>query len=106
MTNKQIETRIARVREMESRLDRSEAAIRALDEALTGYENILDEYRTLEDYYGSFEWRDDFDADEQGLLPEDLKRGVLSEDAVYDLLTEHKKLLIRMSQLVHEFQKA
>lgn len=43
MTDKQIETRIARVREMESRLDRSEAAIRALDEALTGYENILDE---------------------------------------------------------------
>ena len=35
-----------------------------------------------------------------GKLPADLKRGVLSEDAVYDLMTEHRELLVRMLRLV------
>ena len=42
----------------------------------------------LEEYYTSGEWRNDYEADEAGLLPSDLKRGVLSQDGVYDLLTE------------------
>ncbi len=100
---KQIATQISRVREMETFLDKSDAAFKALSEALTGYEEILDGYQRLEDYYGGTEWRDDFEADEQGLLPADLKRGVLSEDAVYDLISDHKKLLIRMSHLVYGF---
>lgn len=100
---KQIATQISRVREMETFLNKSDAAFKALAEALTGYEEILDGYQRLEDYYGGAEWRDDFEADEQGLLPADLKRGVLSEDAVYDLIYDHKKLLIRMSHLVYGF---
>ena len=88
---------------MEYYLDKADAAMKALDEALSGYEAILNEYHRLEDYYGSPEWRADFEADEDGLLPQDLKRGVLSEDAVFDLITEHKKLLIRMSHLVYGF---
>ena len=34
----------------------------------------------------------DFEADEAGLLPKGLKRGVLSEDGIYDLLEEYKEL--------------
>ena len=38
----------------------------------------LDEQiRELELYYGSTEWKQDYAADEAGLLPPDLKRGVL-----------------------------
>ena len=40
----------------------------------------------LEAYYTSKDWRFDFELDEAGLLPAGLKRGVLSEDGVYDLL--------------------
>ena len=40
----------------------------------------------LEEYYTSGEWRADYEADEAGLFPVDLKRGVLSQDGVYDLL--------------------
>ena len=36
--------------------------------------------------------------DEAGKLPKDLKRGVLSEDAVYDLITDHEHLLERMEK--------
>ena len=42
----------------------------------------------MSDYHGSKQWRKDFEADEQGLYPEDLKRGVLSEDGVYNLLEQ------------------
>ena len=42
----------------------------------------------LADYYESGQWLADFEADEAGLLPSDLKRGNLSEDGIYNLLFE------------------
>ncbi len=45
--------------------------------------------RALEIYYGSAVWKQDFFDDEAGLLPADLKRGVLSEDGLYGLLEEY-----------------
>ena len=74
-----------------------------LAERVAFYESLFDEVsaagdsrasdidqklRLLDDYYTSGQWRADYEADEQGLLPDDLKRGVLSQDALYDLLTE------------------
>ena len=40
--------------------------------------------------YTSVEWQNDYEADERGEFPPDLKRGVLSQDALYDLLEETK----------------
>ena len=40
----------------------------------------------LVDYYESGQWRKDYEADERGELPRDLKRGVLSQDGLWDLL--------------------
>lgn len=40
--------------------------------------------------YESGEWREDYEADERGELPPNMKRGVLSQDALYDLLGERK----------------
>ena len=42
-------------------------------------------------YYASGEWMEDYEADERGELPPDLKRGVLSQDALYELLEEAKQ---------------
>jgi len=42
----------------------------------------------LEKYYTSDAWKRDFAADEAGLLPKELKRGVLSEDGIYSMLEE------------------
>lgn len=44
----------------------------------------------LEIYYASEEWKQDFEADEAGLLPEKLPRGVLSEDGLYELLEDYR----------------
>lgn len=43
--------------------------------------------RLLEAYYTGGQWREDYEADERGELPPTLKRGVLSQDALYDLLS-------------------
>ena len=45
--------------------------------------------RTLSDYMESGLWRLDYERDERGEFPPDLKRGVLSQDGLYDLLAEY-----------------
>ena len=44
--------------------------------------------RELMDYYFGGQWLLDYQADERGELPPELKRGVLSEDGVWNLITE------------------
>ena len=44
--------------------------------------------RELTDYYFGGQWLQDYQADERGELPKDLKRGVLSEDGVWNLIAE------------------
>ena len=41
--------------------------------------------RVLTRYYENGRWQRDYEMDEKGLLPRDLKRGVLAQDALYDL---------------------
>ena len=45
---------------------------------------------TLTQYYESGLWLKDYELDEKGLLPRSLKRGVLSQDAVYNFLARIK----------------
>jgi len=47
--------------------------------------------RMLTRYYQGGQWLQDYELDEKGLLPCGLKRGVLSQDAVFDLLDEINK---------------
>ena len=42
----------------------------------------------LRNYYFGGQWLLDYQADERGELPPELKRGVLSEDGVWNLLSE------------------
>ena len=44
--------------------------------------------RELMDYYFGGQWLADYQADERGELPKNLKRGVLSEDGVWNLIAE------------------
>ena len=42
----------------------------------------------LIDYYESGQWLQDYEADERGELPRNLKRGVLSQDGLWELLSK------------------
>ncbi len=77
---------IERIRAMEEKLNAALAAVDAMEKALDAYRGALPGIRELDAYLSGGEWRQDFEADEQGLLPADLRRGVLSEDGIYDLL--------------------
>ena len=83
---------IARIRQMERRLDRALLAVKRLSTALDKWEAVQEDIATLDKYYGSDEWKQDFADDEAGLLPAALKRGVLSEDAIWNLLADCKEL--------------
>ena len=49
---------------------------------------IQEAIRILAEYYASDEWKQDYANDEAGLFPKDLKRGVLSEDGIWNTLSE------------------
>ena len=87
-----IMTRIERITHMEGLLDKSTEVIARLEQALEDFAALQPDIAELEAYYSSPQWRKDFEADEAGKLPKDLKRGVLSEDGIYDLLTDYRCL--------------
>ena len=76
-----------RVQRMEETMDRVSQAVKTCDK-YDGYDRDVSE---LKSYYES-EWRSDFEKDEAGSFPQDMKRGVLSEDGLYNLLDEVKQL--------------
>ena len=101
-----------RVREMEGVFDRASALMKAIEDTMaytekgSGIETpaakakatraakklrreLQETIGKLEAYYESPLWKEDFEADEQGRFPAGMKRGVLSEDGVYDLLEEY-----------------
>ena len=84
---------ITRIRQMERRLNTALAAVKRLTTALDKWEAAQEAIAALDEYYGSDVWRQDLADDEAGLLPEGLKRGVLSEDGLYELLDENNRLL-------------
>ena len=84
--------RTDRIAHYEANMDRIIRVVR-LDGITPGvYESVLPDLKELEDYYTSPEWQEDYAADEAGLLPESLKRGVLSQDGISDLLDRFRDL--------------
>ena len=77
---------IERIQHMEKLLD---FIIEARKEQHANQEKsarIQEAIRILAEYYASDDWKRDFADDEAGLLPKDLKRGVLSEDGIWNIL--------------------
>ena len=85
-------TRIERITHMENLLDKSAEVIRRLEQALEDLAALQPDIAELEAYYTSPQWRKDFEADEAGKLPKDLKRGVLSEDGIWNVLEDYQRL--------------
>ena len=81
---------IERISQMEEILDRASSVMAELEKNLSELESLQPDIQKLEAYYTGKDWKADFRLDEQGKLPKDLKRGVLSEDAIYDLLEKNR----------------
>ena len=77
---------LERIAYMEALLDDALAAAHAYTGTPEQRQRIQPMIDALSSYYHSPQWMKDYEDDEAGRLPKDLKRGVLSQDAVYDLL--------------------
>lgn len=87
---------IERITQMERKMERAAMAVLNLSAALEEYEAVQGDIITLSEYYSSAEWKQDFDDDEAGKLPTSLKRGVLSEDGIWNLLEDVHELNNRL----------
>ena len=93
---------IERIKQMELHLDRASSAVMQLSAALDNYIDVQESISALDEYYSSDDWKQDYADDEAGLLPPNLRRGVLSEDAVWNLLSDTKEMNIRLLETVAE----
>ena len=91
-----------RITYMEQILDEATEAVSSLSKALKKYSAVQDKLQELFAYYSSEQWRQDFDDDSAGKIPSNLKRGVLSEDAIYNLLADVTRLEDQMKKLTSQ----
>lgn len=83
---------IERINKMEAAMDRVSKAVKNCQKVLEQFAALEEDIDMLNDYYMDGEWRKDYEDDEKGKLPKSLKRGVLSQDALFDLLEESDQL--------------
>ena len=79
--------------QMESLLDKAKARLDMLEKMIAEYREFQSEIQKLDEYYTSQQWKDDFAMDEASEFPDKLKRGVLSEDGIYNLLERNKEMM-------------
>ena len=96
---------IERIQHFEELLDRIAPVLEDLGKALDAFDDIQEDVQELAAYYEGESWREDFEADEAGQLPADLKRGVLSEDGIYEVLNAHYGLTVRLLDTVSSILK-
>ena len=89
---------IDRVTKMENILDGLTIVVEKSDKALNELHDSLKNLKILKKYYES-QYMLDVMADKRNEVPQDLKRGVLSEDAVHMLLTDLVELSDKMEKL-------
>ena len=77
--------RIERIKKMEEKLDKVNPKVNSFEESLNNLNAAFDDIKCLSEYYKK-EWKEDYEADEQGKIPKDIKRGVLSQDTLFNLL--------------------
>ncbi|MBO7608699.1 MAG: DUF4298 domain-containing protein [Muribaculaceae bacterium] len=90
---------------MEANLDEAYQAILELSVAIEKYAEAKPAVHELSEYLGSEDWFNDRDADDAGSLPADLKRGVLSEDGIWNVLEDSRQLNIRLLEVATDFLK-
>ncbi len=89
---------IDRITKMENILDNLTLVVEKSDKAMDELAENLKDLETLKEYYQS-QYLKDVTAESRGEVPQELKRGVLSEDTVYLLLSDIVELSEKMEQL-------
>lgn len=97
--------RIERIKYMEQIVD---ATLDAIDIFENNSQPLIDmqpKVKELEEYYTGGLWMEDYASDERGEIPRNLKRGVLSEDCVYNLLHDNDILMEKIIKKSFKMKK-
>lgn len=86
--NEKREETIVRIKQMEQYFDEIREATEKDAKAVYKDKVLQKKWQELLAYYEGGRWLKDYECDERGELPRELKRGVLSQDGVYDLISE------------------
>jgi len=86
-----IQEAIARVQQMEQYFDMLQSIGNKDSADLREDGSYIAVLQILTRYYESGQWLHDYELDEKGAFPQDLKRGILAQDAVYDFLQKISK---------------
>ena len=79
---------VNRVQQMEAYMNEISKALKKDPAVLKKDKELRQKVAILTEYMDGGQWLKDYEADERGELPADLKRGVLSQDALYNLICE------------------
>lgn len=79
---------ITRIQKMEQCFDEILEGKKVNPNIIDEDEVIKEKFQELLAYYENGLWLRDYECDERGEIPADLKRGILSQDAFYDFLSE------------------
>ena len=85
--------RIQNIRQHEETLDKAEALLTDLKSVAEEWQQLFPAYVKLIDYYQSPQWIEDYESSNKGQFPS-LKCGVLSQDAVYNLISKVREVSI------------
>ena len=96
---------IERIRKMENIFDNAQSAVKEIRKAIEKYSSAESDIKALLNYYGSDEWKQDYQLDEEGKLPAELKRGVLSEDGIWNFLGDLREIADEMTETAEIMKK-
>ena len=91
---------VNRIKAMEKRMRRAEKVLKSMEYALDEWDMMNSDLKVLNKYLGSEDWKADLKTDEEGMLPANLRRGVLSEDGIWNLLVDQRVLIQRLYELI------
>ena len=97
--------KIERIQRMESYLNDYAKTLEETKQAMDRLKEHQESYIQLRDYYSSQVYFDDLELSHQADFPADLPCGVLSEDAVYDLLDEHFQMGVELLEIATKMIK-
>ena len=84
---------LRRIRYFETLLDELQQALSSPTVSKEELLALRGKAEALERYYVGDDWKRDYADDEAGRLPGDLKRGVLSEDGIFNTLEAYRERL-------------
>ena len=79
---------ISRIIKMEKLFDDLKFSFEKSKEEFYKNKNLQRKLKVLTNYYENGKWLKDYQLDEENLLPKNLKRGILSQDGIYNFLNE------------------